>query len=128
MPAAATRLSKRRGLKKGGDHATGMSGAPSPMQREVRVRDPASRDQDAVAFRRNRFAERVRREWNPVTTAEMAPFVAGAAPDLDGLARAVQVRVGGEAGPIRRRLEEFVALEGAGEPAASDPLVRPGAA
>ncbi|MFO1532897.1 MAG: hypothetical protein ABR562_04230 [Thermoplasmatota archaeon] len=94
---------------------------------DVRVRDPASRDQDAQAFRRGRFAERVRREWNPIQDAAIVAARRDGGYDLDVLAQAVHTRVGGDLAPIRSRLAEFAALEATGAPAATDPLVRPGA-
>jgi len=94
---------------------------------EVRVRDPASRDQDATAWRRGRFAERVRREWNQVRTdAIEATSTADDGYDLGALTEAIRARVGGDAAHIRQRLEQFAALEHIGAPAAPDPLVRPG--
>jgi hypothetical protein len=87
----------------------------------ARLRDPAHRDQDGPVWRGDRFAERVRRQWNVVTMAGPAT----APVQLDELAAAIQAKVGGDAGHIRERLEEFVALEGG--PVADDPLVRPGA-
>jgi hypothetical protein len=92
-----------------------------PESGEARLRDPAHRDQDGPAWHGGRFAERVRRQWNGV---QVPP---GTGPgDLDGLARAVQERVGGDPAEIRLRLEDFAALEHGGPPA-DDPLVRPGA-
>lgn len=88
---------------------------------EARLRDPAHRDQDGPAWRGQRFAERVRRQWNVVRMA--GPATAPA--ELEELAAAIQAKVGGDTGHIRERLEEFLALEG--EPPAADPLVRPGA-
>lgn len=96
--------------------------AATPLAREARLRDPAHRDQDGPTWRRGRFAERVRRQWNPVALDTASPGPA----DLDALARAIQARVGGEAEPIRARLEEFAALEGMSGPPAADPLVKPG--
>jgi hypothetical protein len=94
---------------------------------DVRVRDPAYRDQDAVAFRRGRFAERVRREWNVVSTRTIEASMQGPGSDLEALAKAIQERVGGDVEPLLARLREFMALESDGAPASSDPLVRPGA-
>ena len=89
---------------------------------EARLRDPAHRDQDGPVWHGDRFAERVRRQWNAV------PVPAGTGPeDLDALARAVQERVGGDTQHIRARLEEFAQLEMASAPPADDPLLRPGA-
>lgn len=88
---------------------------------EARLRDPAHRDQDGPVWRGDRFAERVRRQWNVVPMAGGATAPA----ELDELASAIHAKVGGDAGHIRERLEEFVAMEGG--PAADDPLVRPGA-
>ena len=94
------------------------------LAREARLRDPAHRDQDGAAWRRGRFAERVRRQWNAVE------LPAGASPDsdLDTLAQAIQARMGGDAAAIRERLAEFVRLDAVAGPPAEDPLVRPGAA
>jgi hypothetical protein len=97
-----------------------MPGAPSA---EARLRDPAHRDQDGAVWRRGRFAERVRRQWNAVTLDEV-PVDGG---DLDAMAQAVQARVGGDVGHIRERLDEFAAFDRAGLPPSPDPLVRPGA-
>jgi hypothetical protein len=96
--------------------------AATPLAREARLRDPAHRDQDGTAWRRGRFAERVRRQWNPVQLDAVPPEPA----DLDVLAQAIQARVGGDPGPIRERLEEFARLEGLAAPPAPDPLVKPG--
>lgn len=95
---------------------------------EVRVRDPASRDQDSTAWRRGRFAERVRREWNPVATAtiEATRTVGEDGYDLGALAEAIRARVGGDLDHIRERLEQFARLEEMGMPAQADPLLRPG--
>lgn len=90
---------------------------------EARLRDPAHRDQDGPAWRRGRFAERVRRQWNAVRL-EADPR---ADADLDALAQAIQARVGGDVEHIRHRLDEFTTMEAAGAPAAPDPLLRPGA-
>jgi len=105
-----------------------------PWDRDVRVRDPAARDQEGAVWRRGRFAERVRREWNAVPGREVdacllpdADAGATAGYDLTRLAQAVQRRVGGDAEPIRARLEEFADAEMEGDTAAPDPLVRPGA-
>jgi hypothetical protein len=88
----------------------------------ARLNDPAHRDQDGMDWHRGRFAERVRRQWNPVHLGGV-PLARG---DLDVLAQAVQSRVGGDVGEIRHRLDEFAALEQAGAPAMDDPLVKPG--
>ncbi len=88
---------------------------------ESRVRDPAHRDQDGTAWRRGRFAERVRREWNPVVFEP-----GGAEADLGALAEHVQARIGGDVEGIRAKLEEFARLETDAEPPAEDALVRPG--
>ena len=88
---------------------------------EARVRDPAHRDQDGKDWRRGRFAERVRREWNPVAFEPQ-----GAEDDLEALAEHIQARVGGDLAAIKAKLEEFVALEKQALPPAEDPLVRPG--
>lgn len=93
---------------------------------EVRVRDPASRDQEPLAWRRGRFAERVRREWNPVRTAAIEAARSGSGYDIELLATAVQRAIGGDLETVRRRLSEFAAAEALGEPAGPDPLVRPG--
>lgn len=91
---------------------------------EARLRDPAHRDQDGAAWRRGRFAERVRRQWNAVEL----PAGVGPDGDLDALAQAIQARIGGDVGHIRARLDEFVRLDEMAGPPAADPLVRPGAA
>lgn len=91
---------------------------------DVRLRDPAHRDQDGAAWRRDRFAERVRRQWNTVQVHGPAPT---AAAEMDELAQAIQARVGGDADHVRARLEEFAALDRAAAAPADDPLVRPGA-
>lgn len=94
---------------------------------ETRLRDPAHRDQDGTLWRRGRFAERVRRQWNPV---DLRMAGAPGEAEIDELAHAIQARVGGDVGPIRARLEEFAELEqptAAAAPPAEDPLVRPGA-
>lgn len=90
--------------------------------REARLRDPAHRDQDGAEWHQGRFAERVRREWNPVHLGGV-PL---ARRDLDVLAQAVHARVGGDMDGIRARLDEFAAMEAEGDPAVDDPLVRPG--
>ncbi len=94
-----------------------------PPSAEARLRDPAHRDQDGTAWSRGRFAERVRRQWNAVEL----PAEASPDGDLDGLAQAIQARIGGDVASIRERLAEFVRLDEAAGPAALDPLVRPGA-
>ncbi len=91
--------------------------------RDVRVRDPAVRDQDAVPWRQGRFAERVRREWNAVPSQA----IDAAGMDLDALAQAIHKVVGGNMDHVKARLEEFALLERIGAAAASDALVRPGA-
>lgn len=88
----------------------------------ARLNDPAHRDQDGMEWHRGRFAERVRREWNPVNLGGV-PL---ARRDLDVLAEAVQSRVGGDVGDIRHRLEEFAAMEQKAGSPVDDPLVRPG--
>jgi hypothetical protein len=93
---------------------------------EVRVRDPASRDQEPVAWRRGRFAERVRREWNPVRTATIEAARSGDGYDVAALAAAIQRAIGGDNEAIRARLTEFAAAEELGAPAGPDPLLRPG--
>lgn len=91
---------------------------------QARLRDPAHRDQDGIVWRRGRFAERVRRQWNPVETdADPASDA-----ELEALALAVQARVGGDLDEIRHRLGEFAAMDAVAAPSAEDPLVRPGAA
>src|SRR5688500_815605 len=96
---------------------------PAMDPAEARLRDPAHRDQDGPAWRRGRFAERVRRQWNPVQV-QGAPATHE---EFDALAQAIQARVGGDVGDIRERLHEFAALDEAAGPPAEDPLVRPGA-
>ncbi len=101
-----------------------MSGhAPSPetLKREVRILDPAYRDQDQVPWRGGRFAERVRREWNQIRT----PDIDGADGDLDALAGIIHAKVGGKLEHIRGRLQVFLQMEG-GSPV-GDSLVQPGA-
>src|SRR5687768_15749891 len=93
------------------------------LGREARLRDPAHRDQDGTVWRRGRFAERVRRQWNPVEAAAEPSSEA----DLDALARTIQARVGGDVEEIRARLDEFAALDDLASPPAIDALVRPGA-
>lgn len=100
-----------------------MQGARPPLSAEARLRDPAHRDQDGPVWRRERFAERVRRQWNVV---QMSGEASGEA-ELDELAAAIQAKVGGDVQHIRQRLEEFAELDEAGAPPAADPLVRPGA-
>lgn len=87
------------------------------------LHDPAHRDQDGPSWRRGRFRERVRRQWNPVPGALIDRY----ADDLGQLAAAIQGRVGGDLGEIRARLEALKALEYDCAPPARDPLVRPGA-
>jgi len=93
-----------------------------PLAAEARLRDPAHRDQDGPLWRRGRFAERVRRQWNAVEL----PAEASPDGDLDALAAAIQARIGGDVGHIRGRLAEFAALDAVAGPPAADPLVRPG--
>lgn len=93
------------------------------LEGAARLRDPAHRDQDGPAWRRGRFAERVRRQWNAVEL----PADASPDGDLDALAHAIQARIGGDVGPIRERLDEFVRLDAVAGPPAEDALVRPGA-
>lgn len=100
-----------------------MQGAGPPLSAEARLRDPAHRDQDGPVWRRDRFAERVRRQWNVV---QMSGEAAGDA-ELDELAAAIQAKVGGDVAHIRERLREFAAIDEGGAPPAPDPLVRPGA-
>ena len=89
---------------------------------DVRLHDPAHRDQDGVAWHRGRFEERVRRQWNAVPGAD----VAAASGDLDALGQAVHARVGGDLAEVRHRLVELQELDALAEPEAEDPLVRPG--
>jgi hypothetical protein len=94
------------------------------LRHEARLLDPAHRDQDGPSWRRGRFRERVRRQWNPVPGA----LIERHADDLDALAAAIQGRVGGVLEEIRSRLERLKALESVDcAPPAVDPLVRPGA-
>jgi hypothetical protein len=98
--------------------------APPTLSAEARLRDPAHRDQDGAVWRRDRFAERVRRQWNPVEVR----MAGGPDPvELEELAAAIQAKVGGDVGHVRQRLEEFARMDEAGAPPAVDPLVRPGA-
>lgn len=101
---------------------------PSPsgqLGSEARLRDPAHRDQDGLVWRRDRFAERVRRQWNPVQLQEV---VAPRNPaDLEALAQSIQARVGGDVAHIRARLAEFAAIDESGGSPADDALLRPGA-
>lgn len=90
----------------------------------VRIEDPASRDQDDAPWHSGRFAERVRREWNPITS----DAIGAAGDDMDALAAAIQKRAGGDQKEIVARLERFRRVER--DPTASardDGLVRPGA-
>ncbi|HJQ93436.1 MAG TPA: hypothetical protein VJ874_04025 [Candidatus Thermoplasmatota archaeon] len=100
-----------------------MRGAGPTLSAEARLRDPAHRDQDGPVWRRDRFAERVRRQWNVV---QMSGGAAGDA-ELDELAAAIQAKVGGAVEAIRHRLQEFADLDEAAAQPAVDPLVRPGA-
>lgn len=102
-----------------------MQDARPILSAEARLRDPAHRDQDGPVWRRDRFAERVRRQWNVVQMSGPGDAVSEA--ELDGLAAAVQAKVGGDVGHIRARLREFAEIEVAGAAPAVDPLVRPGA-
>ncbi len=100
-----------------------MSGhAPSPetLKREVRILDPAYRDQDGTPWRGGRFAERVRREWNQIRTAE----IEAADGDMDALAQTIFEKVGGKLDHIQGRLQVFMQME-TGTPV-RDSLVRPG--
>jgi hypothetical protein len=101
----------------------GSPAAPSLAAGEARLRDPAHRDQDGTTWRRGRFAERVRRQWNVV---QMSGEASGEA-ELDELAAAIQAKVGGDVASVRARLAEFAALDEVAGPPADDPLVRPGA-
>jgi hypothetical protein len=101
----------------------GIQGGGATLGREARLRDPAHRDQDGTVWRRGRFPERVRRQWNPVEVAGDPASEAG----LDALARTIQARVGGDVEEIRARLDEFAALDDLASPPAIDPLVQPGA-
>lgn len=97
---------------------------PGPdLRHEARLADPAHRDQDGPSWRRGRFRERVRRQWNPVPGA----LIERHAGDLDALAAAIHGRVGGGLEEIRSRLERLRALDEDCAPPAVDPLVRPGA-
>ena len=73
---------------------------------DVRILDPAYRDQEPAPWMRGRFAERIRREWNPVRTATIE-----AAPDLGSLADAIQKVMGGDREHILDRLELFADVE-----------------
>jgi hypothetical protein len=97
--------------------------ATTALGSEARLRDPAHRDQDGPLWRRGRFAERVRRQWNAVQVSGET----GGDEELGELAAAIQARVGGDVAHIEARLREFAALDDAGAPPAVDPLVRPGA-
>lgn len=97
--------------------------APARPTGDALLHDPAHRDQDGPSWRRGRFRERVRRQWNPVPGA----LIERHADDLDALAGAIQARVGGDLGEIRARLERLRDLDAFCAPAAPDPLVRPGA-
>ena len=110
------------------DTVVGRPDAMQALQTDgVRVRDPATRDQDPKVWRRGRFAERVRREWNPIPTQVIESARRADGYDLEALAAAIHARVGGDVAPIRDRLGEFVAAEAAGAAASPDPLTRPGA-
>jgi hypothetical protein len=98
---------------------------PGPLGSEARLRDPAHRDQDGLVWRRDRFAERVRRQWNPLQLPGIATPRDPA--DLEALAQSLQARVGGDEGHIRARLAEFAALDEGGASPADDALLRPGA-
>ena len=99
---------------------------PREAMGEARVLDPASRDQDAEAWRRGRFAERVRREWNPLRTPAIEACRLGEGYDLEILSADIQEGVGGDPERILARLALFWAAEEEGRPAGGDPLVRPG--
>lgn len=104
----------------------GAQGFADDPRRDVRVRDPAMRDQDRIPWRRGRFAERVRREWNPIGSGAIEESRMEEGYDLARLATLVHARVGGDLGPIESRLREFARMEEVGEKSAHDPLVRPG--
>jgi hypothetical protein len=93
------------------------------LRHEARLFDPAHRDQDGPSWRRGRFRERVRRQWNPVPGA----LIDRHADDLGALAATIQGRVGGDLEDIRARLERLLRLDDESAPPAKDPLVRPGA-
>ena len=97
--------------------------APSGSAR-ARLCDPAHRDQDGPLWRRGRFEERVRRQWNAVPSAALA----AAGEEVAAVAAAVHGAVGGDLADIQARVAELQALDGAAAPPAPDPLVRPGAA
>lgn len=96
---------------------------PATMS-DVRIEDPAYRDVDDGPWHSGRFAERVRREWNPIT----AKTIDDAGDDLEKLADAVLERVGGDKEEVLERLKAFRRAErDATRPPREDPLVRPGA-
>jgi hypothetical protein len=95
----------------------------APRARDALLHDPAHRDQDGPSWRRGRFRERVRRQWNPVPGA----LIERNADDLDALAGVIQARVGGDLEEIRARLDRLRELDAWCTAPAPDPLVRPGA-
>ena len=100
-----------------------MTPDPRRSLRDTLLHDPAHRDQDGPSWRRGRFRERVRRQWNPVPGA----LIDRNADDLPALAKAIQGRVGGDLEEIFARLERLKALELDCAPPATVPLLRPGA-
>lgn len=102
-----------------------LAGSPAGLgdgAAEARLRDPAHRDQDGPVWRRDRFAERVRRQWNAVA-ADGVPLTAD---DLEPLARAIQAHAGGDVEDVKARLQEFLRMDEAAAPPVADPLVKPG--
>jgi len=93
-----------------------------PTPGDVRLHDPAHRDQDGEAWHRGRFEERVRRQWNAVP----GDLVAANSGDLDALAQAIQGRVGGDLAEVTGRLVQLQEMDALAAPEADDPLVRPG--
>ena len=83
--------------------------------------DPAARDTEAP-WPAGRFAARVRRTWNQVTSNDIR--AAGA--DMAALARRIEERTGQDAARVLARLEDFKRAERLGT-AHPDPLLRPGA-
>ena len=86
---------------------------------DVRIRDPANRDQDQVAWRQGRFGERVRREWNQIRTAAI-----DSAQSLDELTDAIFAIEGGDKAHIMERLQLFQAMEQYGQPNSPDFLAK----